>query len=174
MSIEDAYKRHDIEVFASQKHGPYIKLTDMIEGLLYSLTPESAADIAVTITESFELSKALAEMLKGDGQEQSSWSNSERSRNAGDKLRAMLLPHADAATLQFANNLIKENAQLRAEVEEGKKHIKALEAEWPESYKRYLPKQPFVYANAPYLSHSDVRKLIENFTSQSQVDEIAL
>lgn len=167
MSTERLYEQGTMRVYASNSEGPYVKLADLVYMLLCKLTKESVEDLAVMITESFELSEALVKMLKGHGNESESWSGrTEERQKAGDKLREVLLPHADEAAMEFASNLIKENVRLRTQLEESKKHIAQLSAEWPESYKRYIPKEPFVFAQTPYLSQMDVRKLIDNYTAE--------
>lgn len=173
MAIEDTYQcGKKLEVFSSAKHGPYLRLDELLSAILDHVSDESRRDLISKIVCSFEFHKALAELLTtgsdGNDDEQSSWSVTDSEHYAADPVRAALLPHAQPAAIKFAEHLIKENMHLRTGLKEERNHLAKLEAEWPEPYKKYLPKKEHLYLQLPYLNGPDVEKLISIFDEQKK------
>lgn len=153
MTIENTYERDKIDVYASDKKGPYICIDDLIYALIERMPEEAAQRLVDRILGSFRFFEKLAQILttgRGDFYD----------NNAGDALRLKLVPYAEESTVLFAEHLIDANRRLQDKLDSALEQNKRLEAEWPEAFKRYVPKERFIYSSL-YVDKDDVVKCIE-------------
>lgn len=151
------YESGKIETFKNDDDRRiYVKAEDMIWTLIDGMSTESRKELIATMFAIEEFNEAAAEMLAGDNSDENSGNG-----NPGDVLRKALLPHANKSARQLVENVINKNVELSEKLATQKKFVDKLLNEWPDSYKKYIPKQDYVHYQNMYLSDGKYEKLIE-------------
>lgn len=145
----------EIHFYTGERTGPCIPLHDLIRAVFEQSPKEQRISMAQFLVAQVEFGQAVEELLGGYSNEE--WHGEESS---GDTLRKTLIPFADTAAKELIKTAFESNQRLRQRVADLTTHIRKMEQEWPEPYKRYLPKPDITCCSTTFLTDDDAQRLI--------------
>lgn len=152
--MSDFYDSTKIKTFKHQENNKiYIQAEDLIWTLLEAMPIESCKRLIDYMLNFEEFNKALAEMITGHNVD-------ELSDKTGDVLRKALIPYADKAAMQLIENLANEIIGLRDKLKEQKSFVSKLLSDWPDAFKKYIPKEVYIFSNKMYLDDNKYQRLL--------------
>lgn len=141
------------------KEGPCLAIFDLIRVAMENSKPEDRLALAEYILAQKEFGEAIAYTIRGHNDKE--WSEMGRGNfRSADPLREALLPHAQAGAVELVKSVLEENHRLRERLDTREKHIQKILEDWPEPYKKYIPKEPWVYSSLS-ITDSQAQKLID-------------
>ncbi|TXH53448.1 MAG: hypothetical protein E6Q97_13225 [Desulfurellales bacterium] len=149
------HKKVEMRVIQSDKNKQYVNLEDLIVDVMESMGKEQLASFLLRMFSWDESINALKGVLNGD-------IGTDENNNNADVLRMVCLEHSSEAVKVLLINALEEAHEDRQRVIELKNHIEKLESEWPESYKRYMPKKDYFFPK--YIDASE--------QAQKMIDEV--
>lgn len=155
------YEHGRIKLYSDSKGRSFISLSDMIYELVEKLSPETAQDVLEQILCAPVFAKAVQAILAGHSDHE--WEQSSENgegRSSVDDLRKVLIPFADDAAKKLLQNAFEANVKLTESLRGAHEHIKKLMEEWPEPYRRYIPKREWNFISS-YVPMEAVVKAIE-------------
>lgn len=150
----------DINFYQGENSGPCLPIYDLIRSILEASNGEQRKFLLGFCAAQPEFGECAAELLAGHSDHEYSTHNGGQDTYSANALRMALVPHADAAARKIIQVALEENQRLRDQLSEKNKHIKKLLDDWPESYKKYIPKEACVYSSL-YIGEGQVERLIE-------------
>lgn len=132
------HKKVEMRVIQSDKNKQYVNLEDLIVDVMESMGKEQLASFLLRMFSWDESINAFKAMLSGE-------CGTDENDNNADVLRKLCLEHSSEAVKVLLTNALEEAHKERQRVIELKEHIETLEKEWPETYKRYMPKKDYFF-----------------------------
>lgn len=153
---ENSYvKKVEMRVIESDKGKQYVNLEDLIVEVMGCMGKKQLASFLLRMFSWDESISAFKSVLDGD-------CGTDENDNNADVLRMVCLKHSSEAVKVLLINALEEAHNDRQRVNDLKEHIEKLENEWPESYKRYMPKKDFFFPK--YIDASE--------QAQKMIDEV--
>ncbi len=149
------HKKVEMRVIQSDKGKQYVNLEDLVVEVMGYMGKEQLASFLLRMFSWDESIDAFKAMLNGD-------IGTDENNNHADVLRMVCLEHSSEAVKVLLINALEEAHEDRQRVIELKNHIEKLESEWPESYKRYMPKKDYFFPK--YIDASE--------QAQKMIDEV--
>lgn len=151
----------------------YLALDETIVGVLGAEDPAVRMKVVDKVVATAEFGEAVRNLLQGfNCNEWSSTDNQGVSTHSGDKLRQVLSEMAHPAAVSLIKQLMEEVQRLAGRLRDKDKHIAKLLELWPESYKKYVPKEEWTFAPTQYITAEAVTRLIEEAKQrEAKVDE---
>lgn len=132
------HKKVEMRVIQSDKGKQYVNLEDLIVDVMGSMGKEQLSSFLLRMFSWDESITAFKAVLNNE-------CGSDENDNNADVLRKVCLEHSSEAVRVLLTNALEEAHKERQRVIEMKNHIEKLESEWPESYKRYMPKKDYFF-----------------------------
>ena len=149
------HKKVEMRVIQSDKGKQYVNLEDLVVEVMGYMGKEQLASFLLRMFSWDESIDAFKAMLNGE-------CGTDENNNNADVLRMVCLEHSSEAVKVLLINALEEAHEDRQRVIELKNHIEKLESEWPESYKRYMPKKDYFFPK--YIDASE--------QAQKMIDEV--
>ncbi len=135
----------------------YISIHDLIYSIMESSKPEQVKALIEMIVGQPAFADCVTELLKGYNDHDCS---DHRPDSCSALLYQALLPNMELAAQKLVAKVLQENAQLRDQIQVKIEHTKKLLEDWPESYKKYIPKEAYSYSYLMIYDH-EAQKLID-------------
>jgi hypothetical protein len=144
----------DIRIYETKEGRKAIEIADLIEMLSYNANSEQArTELIEKIILAPDFEKAFANVVGGYSNEE--WHAHDRDgipMQSSDKIRALVAQHADSGARELIKLLTERIQYLVLRLQDAKRHGQALLDQWPDAFKKYIPKELVTYE---YIDTSD-------------------
>lgn len=136
---ESHYSREvNMRVVESDKYRQYVSITDLVVAVMDNMKKEQRAEFLLRMFSWDESIDAFKSMLNGE-------CGTDENDNKTDVLRKVCLEHSSEAVKVLLANALEAVHKEKQRVDDLKEHIENMEKQWPEPYKKYMPKRDFFF-----------------------------
>lgn len=156
----------DIRIIRDEKRRQAISIGDLIYHLCsYGSDENERQELIENIICTEDFAECFVRVLAGDSSEECSNYQSGISTRSAQKLRELCSEYADMASRELIKNLAETVLTLKNRLKDAQEHNAKILEDWPEAYKKYMPKSEFTYSSQ-YLTDSQVTLLIEQVATK--------
>ena len=137
----------EIELRQTEKGDSYLLVSDLVYCLCRYTRDSVKAELIERLISDQSFASAFKVVTEAAGDD-------------ADKLRELMIQHADIAARELIKSLTNQLLNLTHKLSEADKFIKKILSEWPDPYEKYKPKQDWVW-DYTHVTDRHVVKMLE-------------